>query len=166
MTKNQILNEFNQCSTLCFASNVFKEYILNNLSLLDTTSVQFSIQCINGAMIITNNTFITNQPMLINSYLSTILLENSTIYDFSSDFIIMTALSSNFTMNKVLVDNLHTETIGKFIQLSFGSHVDIRSLIYRSSSVKLIETLSSKLQLYNIEIYNINLTQYMIDCID
>ena len=87
---------------------------MNNLSLLDTVSLIYSIQCISGALLVTNNTYITNQRTFTNSYLSTVSIVNSTIHDILSDYIILAILSTNLTINGLIVTNLHTATVGKF----------------------------------------------------
>ena len=87
---------------------------MNNLSLLDTVSLIYSIQCISGALLVTNNTYITNQPTFTNSYLSTVSIVNSTIHDIWSDYIILAILSTNLTIDGLIVTNLQTTTIGKF----------------------------------------------------
>ena len=87
---------------------------MNNLSLFDEKSMPYSIQCVNGALSITNETYITNQPTFTNSYLSTVSIVNSTIHDILSDYIILAILSTNLTINGLIVTDLHTTTVGKF----------------------------------------------------
>ena len=138
---------------------------MDNLGLLDTVSVGYSIQCISGALTITNDTFITNQSTFINSYLSTVLLiSNLTIYDIRSDNNIFVIAETNLTLDNVAIDNLYTNGgRGKFIQVSFESHVVVSNIQYTNSNMKLIETFTSQMHISTLHMSNISLTQYAID---
>ena len=136
---------------------------MENLSLLDAKSVLYSIQCINGAVQITNHTFITNQPHFVNAYLSTASIRNSTIFSINSDSIILTAVESNLTISDIKVRDLYTSEFGTFMQASFGSYVSLTNIEYTNSTMKFIETLSSQLQINTLSVFNISLTQHVID---
>ena len=80
LTRDQIMTELDSWSMLWFISGISKQYLKENLSLLNTVLLKYSIQCISGELQIINQTFITNQPYFVISYLSTISIYNSTIY--------------------------------------------------------------------------------------
>ena len=145
---------------------MYKNYIMENLSLLDAKSVLYSIQCINGAVQITNHTFITNQPHFVNAYLSTASIRNSTIFSINSDSIILAAVESNLTISDIKVRDLYTSEFGTFMQASFGSYVSLTNIEYTNSTMKFIETLSSQLQINTLSVFNISLTQHVIDFVD
>ena len=131
--------------------------------------MKYSIQCISGALEVSNHTYITDQPYLINSYLSTVTIDNSTIYDITSDGSIFALTDTVVTMSNIEAYNLHTAGTGNFIQLSFESEGAIANITYTNSTVKLIESLSSKLQITSLMSKNITLTGYLLsytDCID
>ena len=139
---------------------------MNNLNLLDAKSVLYSIQCISGAVQIANNTFITNQPYFVNAYISAVILSNSTISNITSDYNILAAVESNLTLIDIKIRSLYTSEYGTFMQASFGSHVSLTNIEYSNSTIKFIETLSSQLQINNISVSNVFLTQYVMDFVD
>ena len=139
---------------------------MNNLNLLDTVSLQYGMQCISGSLTITNDTYITNQPYLVNSYLSTVSLYNSTIYEITSDSNILMAVETNIELNGLMINGLYTNGLGKFVQASFGSEAIISNTEYESSTMQFVEVLSSQIQLSNISVSNITSNQYIFDFID
>ena len=144
-------------------SDAFKNYIMDNLILLDGVSLPYSIQTINGGLTVTNNTYITSQPYFINAYLSTVSIENSTLYDITSDNSIFRAIISNVTLVDIHMNDLYTTELGKFLQLSSESKAFACNIEYTNSTIKFIETLSSHIQISNLSISNISLTQYVLD---
>ena len=139
---------------------------MDNLSLLDTASLQYSIQCISGSLTLTNTTYITNQPYFMNAYLSTVKIHNSTIYDITSDGSVLIAVETNIELDDVEIKNLHTTGLGKFARISFESRAIISNMIYENSTMKFTEALSSEIQINTLGITNITLTQYIIDFVD
>ena len=139
---------------------------MDNLSLLDTASLQYSIQCISGSLTLTNTTYITNQPYFMNAYLSTVRIHNSTIYDITSDGSVLIAVETNIELDDVEIKNLHTTGLGKFARISFESRAIISNMIYENSTMKFTEALSSEIQINALGITYITLTQYIIDFVD
>ena len=117
-------------------------------------------------MTITNQSFITNQPYLVSSYLSTVTIDNSTIYDITTDESIFSLTDTVVTINNIKAYNLHTTSVGDFIQLSFDSVANFAGINYANSSTKFVESLSSEFRLTNLLATNISLTQYLIDYTD
>ena len=99
VTKNEILTQFDSCGFLCFIPAVYIDYVKNNSNLLDAGSIQYSIQCISGAIAVMNNTYISNQLTFIDGYLSELLIEDSKIYEITSDYRTINVISSNLTIN-------------------------------------------------------------------
>ena len=165
LSSTEILEEFNSCETLWFLSDVFKEYIQSNPNLLSTVSLPLCIQCISGALAITNNTFIKNQPIFVNSYLSTINIENSIIHNISSDSSILVVIQSNITISNLTSFDLYTSSQGKFIKLSFGSKAVLDQIDYVNSTMEFIEGLSSYLSILRFTTRQIQLNQYLINWI-
>ena len=166
LSRDKILAELDFWSILWFMSEIFKQYLKDNLSLLKATSLQYSIQCISGELHITNQTYITNQPYFINSYLSTVSIDNSTIYDITSDNSILSLTDTVVTMSNIEAYDLHTTSLGGFIQLSFDSTANLNNINYTNSTTKFVKSLSSQLQITNLMSTNISLTQYLIDSTD
>ena len=141
-------------------------YLQNNQNLLDATSLKFSIQCINGGVTITNNTYITSQSSFISSYLSQVSINNSVVYDIVSDAIIFTMIESNMTIDDSMFTNLTTTQTGDVLSVSFDAITEINNLTYSASNMRLITVLSSTLSVANIEVFDISLSQHLISFIN
>ena len=115
---------------------------------------------------ISNQTFITNQPYFINSYLSNVTIDNSTFYDINSDGSILTLIDTVIKISNVEAYGLHTASAGRFIKLSFNSVANFSRINYTDSTMKLIESQSSQSQIMDLMATNISLTQHLIDYID
>ena len=150
-------------------SNIYKQFLNDNLSLLDIVASKYSMQCISGELEINNHTYITDQPYLLSSYLSTVTINNSIIHDIASDGSMFSLTDTAVTINSIEAYNLHTTGTGNFILLSFGSEAVISNITYTNSTTKFIESLSSKLQIISLMSNNIALSQYLIsytDCVN
>ena len=147
-------------------SDQFMTYLQNNQNLLDATSLKFSIQCINGGVTITNNTYITSQSSFISSYLSQVSINNSVVYDIVSDAIIFTMIESNMTIDDSMFTNLTTTQTGDVLSVSFDAITEINNLTYSASNMRLITVLSSTLSVANIEVFDISLSQHLISFIN
>ena len=166
LSRDHILEELDSWSKLWSMSDIFKQYLSDNLSLLGTTVLKHSIQWISGYLKVSNNTYITNQPYFITSYSSKISIENSTIYEINSDGNILTLIDTEVTISKIEAYDLHTSNLANFIWLTFDSVASINNINYANSTIKFVETLSSQLQITNLTSKNISLTQYLIDSTD
>ena len=134
--------------------------------MLDTVTLKYSIQCISGELEIKNQTWITDQSYFMSSYLSTLTIDNSTVYDITSDGSIFALTDTVVTMSNIEAYNLHTDSTGNFIQLSFDSIATLTSFNYVNSTAKFVESLSSQLLITNLMSKNIALTQHLIDYTD
>ena len=141
-------------------------YLQNNPSLLDASSIKYSIQCINGGVTITNNTYITSQSSFISSYLSQVSVNNSVVYDIVSDDIIFKMIESNLTVDDSTLTNLTTTQTGDVFSVSFDAITQVNNLTYSASNMRLITALSSTLSLVDIEVFDIFLTQHLISFVN
>ena len=107
-----------------------------------------------------------NQHYFVTGYLSAVSMHNSTIYNITSDRSIFVLVGTVVTMSNIEAYNLHTTSLGNFIQLSFDSVASLSFINYVNSTTKFVEALSSQLQITNLMSKNISLTQYLIDYID
>ena len=101
LKKQEILNEFDSCDKLCFLSDSYKQYINQNLNLLDSVQLQYSIQLISSSLKIMDNTVVTIQPSFISSYLSDLSISNSMIYQISTDNSIILLLLFSFPLQNL-----------------------------------------------------------------
>ena len=147
-------------------SDIYKQFLNDNLSLLDIVTSKYSIQCISGELEINNHTYITNQPYFVSGYLSTVAINNSMIHDITSDGSIFSLTETVMSVNNIEAYNLHTTGAGNFIQLAFEAEGVITNTAYTNSTIRYVESLSSKLQITSLMSKNITLTQYLISYTD
>ena len=150
LSRSDVLTEFETCGLICFVPDVFVNYIKNNMNLLDVGSIDYSIQCVSGAIAIMNNTFISNQPTFIDGYLSELSMYKSTIYTVTTSKKIMNVISSNLTINDCVFTDIHTNQSGQILGISFEANTVLINIIVTNSSTKFIESLSSMVQMTNI----------------
>ena len=169
VTKNEILTQFDSCGFLCFIPAVYIDYVKNNSNLLDAGSIQYSIQCISGAIAVMNNTYISNQLTFIDGYLSEISIEECIINQITSDYRIINVISSNLTINDCIVSNIRSNQINQIVGISFETYAQLNNITVSNSTVKFAGSLSSSVQVTNIHVTNMTLMNHLlgfIDCFD
>ena len=166
LTRNQILNELDSCDLLCFLSDIYTQYLKNNLNLLNGGSIEASIQCISGALTIANNTYVTDQPVFINSYLSEVIISYLHIYSITSESRVMSLVESHLILNNSDVTNINSTSSGDFISLSFQSVATINNVIYSNSTTKFMVALLSSVQIASLDFDRVVMNNYILSFVD
>jgi hypothetical protein len=105
------------------------------------------MQWINGVILISNQTVITNQQHFISSYLSTLTISNSLISNITSQGSILSIAGSKVLFEELTVQNINENIHGIFMALSFGSSMVVTGLSYTDSTAKFADVLSSSLEI-------------------
>ena len=166
LSRSGILTEFEICGLICFVSDVFINYIKNNINLLDFGSIDYSIQCVSGAIAIMNNTFISNQLTFIDEYLSKLSTDKSAIYTITKSKIIVNVISSNLTINDCMFTDIHTNQSGQILGIFFETNAVLINVFATNSSTKFVESLSSLVQMTNTRVTNISVSNHLIGFIN
>ena len=166
LSKDQILSEFDSCSLLCFLSDAFIQYVRDNLSLLDAGSIDNSIQCISGTLTITNNTYVTDQPTFINSYLSEMVISNLSVYNITTPSRVIDCVDSELELTDSNITHIYTSSSGDFLSLSFQSNASISNVVFSNSTVELFSVLLSTVSIKNLHMSDIIVNDYLLSFID
>ena len=166
MTKQEILDELESCDKLCFISDSFKQYVNQNVNLLESVQLQHSIQLISSSLNIMNNTVVTTQPSFISSYLSELSISNSMMHQILTDDSIISATESNLILDSVTAHELTTLRRGVFVYLSSGSKASFTNTTYEDSSVELTKVLSSSLEVSYMKASNLELQDDLMNFVD
>ena len=145
---------------------MYIDFVNRNLNLLDAGSIHYSIQCISVAIAVKNNTYISNQLTLIDGYLSEISIEKSAIYGITSDYRIITLISSNLVLNDCVFTDIHSNHVSQILGISFETYAQLSNILVSNSTVKFVGSLSSSVQLTNIHATNMTLKNHLIGFID
>jgi hypothetical protein len=170
----EIVDEVNSCDKLCFINDssapnyksIF-HYILNNTEpLIKDLSVPHLLQVIYGSLKFINFTKIRDQSMIVNSFVSTVIFEDSHITNILSENCILSARSI-LNITNVAFENITTQSNSDdFIKVSFGSLFVIENIMYKSSSSPLFHITSSNMTAENITFIDIANMRYLFEIFD
>ena len=141
-------------------------YVRDNLGLINTGSIKDSIQCISGVLTITNNTYVSDQPTFINSYLSEVVISHLEMYSILSESRVISIVESKLALNNSNVMNISNYGSSNLISLSFQSIATMHNITYRNSTATFIAVLLSSVQITNLDISNIILYDYALSFVD
>ena len=166
LSRSDILTEFETCGLIRFVSDVFVNYIKSSINLLDFGSIDYSIQCFSGAIAIMNNTFISNQLTFIDEYLSELSMDKSAKYTITTSKIIVNVISSNLTINDCMFIGIHTNQSSQILDISFETNAVLINVFATNSSTKFVESLPLLVQMTNVRVTNIPVSNHLIGFIN
>jgi len=155
---NKILSKDTFKTTLNFLSAKFIAYLDANPSLLNVIPSEYSFQLIQGSLRINSGTIITNQSAIINSFTSTIFLEGATFKNIDLATSSIKSSSSTLNIKSIDISSINLANINKpfpFILISLGSIVNINGIIFRTSTVTLLNGIFSDLDMNSINVEGI-----------
>jgi len=126
----------------------------------------YAIQAINGKLIIQNDSSISDQPYFVNSFASSIIIENSTIKQITSDGVILETVDSELNITNTQVNSLTDYGNGLFLEASFETKLNINGLIYTNSTMSMLRVLASSSLLDNVIISQLDIDENLISYIN
>ncbi|CAI2363468.1 unnamed protein product [Moneuplotes crassus] len=111
------------CSRICFLDNIMKDY-LNNLNFSTIHEIDTLMQLLQAEVYIINNTRISNCSSILDSFSSTLRIENSTLFDIDFTQSPMSLVSTTATLNNLEIANctkLNAQDDISFIQIISGT---------------------------------------------
>jgi hypothetical protein len=167
MLFSEILSEStSQCSKLCFLGSELKQHVSkNSVSLSQEEPSGDLVQLILASLTVTNSSLIHTQDSLVNTFLSTLVVEDSSITAISITNYSFEIVSSTFVFSRMSLSNI-TTTHGEFILVSLDSNFTIQDIKYESSNSILFNVRSSKLAAKNIEYLNVTGMRYLFEIYD
>ena len=138
---------------LCFVSGLFSQFILANNILVSSNYKLALIQLILSSLSIQDGSTISNQNILFNILMSSLILSDSKILNVSNSIQLsssnMTVINTNFI--QILNDD-NTD----FIFMNLESSLTMNSTSFANSSTSIINSRNSMIQTYNITLYDIS----------
>lgn len=145
VTVNQLNSEMASCSNLCFIGDELKALIMST----DYTDYEISrsaIQIIFGELIIRNGSVIYSQDEFVNSFISSLTLDGSTIENISYDHPLIEVSATTFVINNVTMNNIIDNSVGNtgdFIRATFDSVFNASDVRFSNSESSMFTILSS-----------------------
>jgi hypothetical protein len=170
----EIVDEVNSCDKLCFINDSsvpdyksISQYILNNTEpLINDLAVPHLLQVIHGSLKFINSTKIRGQSMIVNSFISTVIFDDSHVTNILSENCIVAARSI-LNITNVVFENITTQSNSdNFIKVSFGSIFVMENIVYKSSFSPLFHVTSSNMNAENITFINITNMRYLFEIFD
>ena len=110
-----------------------------------------------------NNTFVTNQPSFIDSYLSEIIINEIHVYDITSDSRVLSIVESSLNLSNCTATDLYGSSSGIFISMSFETQASLGNITYTNSTMKFASVLSSSLDMSIVQMNNVTLSNRLIE---
>ena len=164
MTINEVLDEINNgCENLCFVPDSIKTGIVQDeadIRLEGESRMLFHL--IQSSMEIINGTQIYSQDSIINSFVSTLTIEGSQLYEISLLEPSIQVTTSNLTLNDMQIHTITNPQNVRFIVVSLDSNFVTDGVDYRSSNSVLFTLSSSVIQASNLSFNNITNAEYLV----
>lgn len=109
---------------ICWLNSNFKEYLLNNPSLLDHDQSVFIFEIVYSSLLIENSTAVSYQSNLANGFVSTITLNDSTFSNWSISVSFVQVTEATLIINNIKMTNT-SESVSKSQILSSASNAKI-----------------------------------------
>ena len=149
---------------ICYDSLVtgYKEYLTNNIDVMNLRPIQATIQSISSSLMIINNCYITDQLSFISSYLSNVTLDGIEISGITTDVNVIKMTQSSLVINNVTTTKISTVSTGMFLNVVFETVLSINDLYHYDCQAKLLQALSSNMSIHNSVIYSVNIEDDLI----
>lgn len=155
MSLEDLLTELNvKCTYLCFLSEKFKQYLIENSEVYSISRSQYCFQLIIGALTIQNGTDIYQQNKVLDSFQSTVIISDTTIHDFTEAETAIKITSSSVNLTNVEIYNAISLLPLPLLRIAFESTVGVNGLKYYDSQATFLTFLTSSAKFQNVEIYN------------
>ena len=127
------------------------------------SQVKYAIKCISSSLSILNNSYISDEPYLIDSYLSAVNISENTIANTDANKELIKILTSNLTIDNTIFHNISSSnSSSKLITVSDESYLNLTYVHYSKSSLQLLRAVSSSVIVMKSNIDNIELSDRLI----
>ena len=148
---------------LCFINSIYSNYLLINSNLMSADPSQYALQLISSSLQISGKSTISNQMYIVDSFLSTIKIQNSTIKDTLLFGTGINASASNITISNMFLSNISTFSLTTaFIQAALESNLIMDSNVYINSSAPLLTLIRSEWAITNLNSSNIEAFSHFV----
>ena len=149
--------------TLCWVNTLFSNFLIMNSNLMDITTSFYTIQLISSSLEISGMSTISNQMYIIDAFLSTIAIKNSTIRDTLLSGTGINVSASNLTISNMMMNNVSTISLTyPFIQVALGSDLLMDSVNYINSGTPLLTLIGSSWTISNLNSSNLDIYSHFV----
>lgn len=127
---------------------------------MNDDAIFHAIQSISSKLKIENNTKFENEPYILKSYLSTVEIYDSEVFNLKTEGTLIQVTSTTLILNSVNFYKIRTYSSGVLIQSILDGYLDFSNIVYRDSSLRFLINVSSNTSLTDSQIYNINTYNY------
>ena len=159
---NFITNSANW-GNLCFINSIYSNYLVINSNLMSTDSSLYALQLISSSLQISGKSTINSQIYIVDAFLSTIKIQNSTIKDNILYGTGINASASNITISNMILSNITTASFtNPFIQAALESNLLMDSNVYINSGAPLLTLIGSAWTITNLNSSNMNIFSHFV----
>ena len=163
MTVSEVIDEIStECVNLCFLPDTIKDLFEESQAYyVDHGESPMLFQLVQASLIFTNESKIHSQDSLINSFLSTLIFENSSLYDMAISEVSIKTVQSTLEFNGMTVHNITNSANKQFILANLDSDFKINDVQYSDSNSIMFSLRFSKMSVNNLTFINIVDTHYL-----
>ena len=163
MTVAEVIDEINnECANLCFVSDTVKDvFIASQTYFVENGESPMLFQLIQASLTIKNASKIHSQDRLVNSFLSTLIFEDSFFYDMAISDTSIETIQSIFEFNRMTVYNIVNLNNKQFILANLDSDLRINDVKYSDSNSVLFSLRSSEVSANNLTFTNVVEANYL-----
>ena len=135
----------------------------NNTELFRISHIKYGIKCISSSIAILNNSYISDEPYMIDSYLSVVNISKSFIVDIKTSKEVIRIVSSNLTIDRTNIFGISSITSSpQLITLSDDSYFSMAYCHYHNSSLQFLRTVSSSVKIMKSNFDDIELNGRLV----
>ncbi|CAI2378783.1 unnamed protein product [Moneuplotes crassus] len=164
VTNNKVIQEVQgTCTEFCMMSNDLKEYLTQNLGLIDKEEISiFAISLISGLLKINQGTQIYNQSYLMSCFLSDIEISDASLHSIIFSRIYIFVISSNMTLENISFGSINKVNSGIIFGIS-EVILYVKNVTYKDSSALFLLSSSSEVHITAITFQNISQVNYLLN---
>ena len=130
---------------------------LSNSDLSLVTESKYLLEVVQASLEITDSSSVYKESLLVSSFLSTITVRNSQLSDISFEMVSLSIVSSTLIMENSTISDVTGISKGANLISANSGTVNVSSLEYSSSNVRLLDAFGSEVNLESL-----NLTDLVI----
>lgn len=163
LNSEKMTKELKSWSTLWIIPYGFRYYLMMNPSLMDAKTGEFLFQSIIGNLEVVNSTVMQRQPQLFIGYLSNVVFNEAQVSQLSTNDVVIKLIEWHASISNSQFTGVLTEDKGVLMEASFGSYLNISSVSYENSNIKLLRSITSTIVLSDLIFENVALKNELLD---
>ncbi|CAI2378011.1 unnamed protein product [Moneuplotes crassus] len=160
--KEDVLKEVNtQCTYLCFLSLEMKDYLYTtNLSSINES--EYLLEVIQGSLQISDFTSISDQALVIKSFLATVTIVDSAISGLVFNSPPLNILSSTLVLQNCTVEDIDDLSERSSLVITNSAKANITDVRYANANTQILSGFSSDISIEDVSYVNVSTPQDLI----